>query len=82
MNCLLFHFHKISYVTRGEERQGADTENSERSVATTPANYIDIVKGLNPGDIDIDIVYFKENSLKIIQNFTENGVGAVHLANP
>lgn len=38
-------------MTRGEERQGADTENSEKSAATTPANHI-------------DIVYFNENSLK------------------
>ena len=65
------YFHKIFYMTRGEERPGTDTENSEKSAATTPANHI-------------DIVYFNENSLKnkIIQNFTEKGVGAVYLANP
>lgn len=45
-------------MTRGEEGQGADTENSERPAATTPACYI-------------DIVYFNENSLKIIQNVLE-----------
>ena len=30
----------------------------------------------------IDTIYFTENSLKIIKNFTEKGVAAVRTANP
>ena len=47
---------------------GGNPENSEREDGTL-GNYI-------------DTIYFTENPLKIIQNFTTKGVAAVHSANP
>ena len=46
---------------------GGNPENSEREDGTL-GNYI-------------DTIYFTDNPLKIIQNFTAKGVAAVHSAN-